>query len=66
MPLIGSLELNVAHWDFEAPFNYQHFVVMHQLTHALAFDLKSEFIAKWVDSSTETYHGESNIVADES
>ena len=38
---------------------------MHQLTHVFAFDLDADKLAKWADSSTEVFHGEANILADE-
>ena len=75
IPVIGSLEINVRQWDFSMSFEDQHAIIMHEITHTLAFIIdetqiddttgqvtfESKYIGKWTDASGSLY-GESNVI----
>ena len=60
-PIVGSVEINLAVWDFDDPYENQHGVMIHEVYHALGMSGSTNLMADWVSDEQGTKRGQENI-----
>jgi hypothetical protein len=46
-PIVGSLEINSANWDFNFSAEDRHFITLHEITHTLVFSIVPTYTDNW-------------------